>query len=289
MERVGSAVARNGELILARHVSGRIDIEVHIGEPGQRNSEGEAGNHLGTLWAGAFRTQHNGATGGNHVRSNIITGIDEDVRRVDRKAIRAADRRIWVLAGYVVKGVNVEEDVADTGDRESVRTRVEYYRCSFCLVCLAGKAVRARVVPRVDRNSVDSGEQERVRASDENAGRHGVTCGIDAEVVVSDTGYGDCVVVHAGDGDHTGHARGRGKQITDIVIARIAARIDRDLYIVEGKTIRTADRCGRVLARYVRDGVNIESDVPNTLQSDGVVVHTGHNDDFTSRTRRKRE
>ena len=224
------------------------------------------------------------------VGPHVVPWIDHDFRGVQGKAIHTAGRRNWVLAGHVVKGVNIEEDIADAGDGERIRAGVECKGCRLSLVCLAVEAVRAHIVPRVDRNRVDPGEQERVRPSHENAGGRGIAVGVDAEVVTLGA-RGDRVIVHTGYDDYTSRPRGRGKQVAPfyVVSACIVARIDRDLYIVEGKTTRTADRCGRVLARYVRDGVDIESDVPNTLQSDGVVVHTGYNDDFTSRTRRERE
>ena len=114
--------------------------------------------------------------------------------------------------------------------------------------------------------------------------------GVDIEVEVPKTVERERVVVHSGDDDSTGRARGLGEYIADGVPARKVAWIDRDLGVVESQRLVDqiavgVDADGRrgVLARDAPSGVDIELEVPKTVERERV-VHNGY-DGYISRAR----
>ena len=97
--------------------------------------------------------------------------------------------------------------------------------------------------------------------------------GVDIEVEVPKTVERERVVVHSGDDDSTGRARGLGEYLADGVPARKVAWIDRDLGVAEPERLvdRIAigvngDRHGRVLTRHATELVDADADGPNAIE-----------------------
>ena len=80
------------------------------------------------------------------------------------------------------------------------------------------------VVGGIDDDRRHGGQEEcvRIRCNRHgDAGRHGVTGGVDVEIVVPATHHADRVAIHPGYDDHTGRPCGVGKQTAsfDVVSA----------------------------------------------------------------------
>ncbi len=145
--------------------------------------------------------------------------------------------------------------------------------------------VRARIIAWINR---DLGVVESQRLVDQIAvgvdadGRGGVLArdapgGVDIEVEVPKTVERERVVVHSGDDDSTGRARGLGEYIADGVPARKVAWIDHDLGVVEPERLVNlvavgvdADGHRGILARHAAELVNGEVDGPNAIECNAV-------------------
>ncbi len=182
------------------------------------------------------------------------------------------------MCGHDVAGIHVERDVgarAGAADIDRIRSWIEFQ----CLISgtptgrVACDHIRAGKALWIDVHVSDLGEQERVRILSNrhrDAGGHGIAARVDVEIVIPDTRHGDRIAVQTGYDDHTSRTRGRGKQTAtfDVVSARIVARIDYDLRVVEPQRLADligvcvgANRGRRVLARYVAVRIYIEDDI----------------------------